>query len=101
LSGRSNPDLARGLLFKCYVTSLEDQFEFVQMAWVNSDDFSQPDAGIDAIIGQSGQDTARFVGAAPLSRIAARKPEINFGRFVKMEGGEYFFSPSIPAIRGL
>lgn len=101
LSGRSNPDLARGLLFKCYVTSLENQFEFVQMAWVNSDDFSQPDSGIDAIIGQSAEDSPRFVGAVPLSRDGARKPKINFGRFVKMEGGEYFFSPSIPAIRAL
>jgi hypothetical protein len=27
--------------------------------------------------------------------------EIDFGRFVKMEGGEYFFSPSIPALRTL
>jgi Dyp-type peroxidase family len=101
LSGRSNPDLARGLLFKCYVTSLEDQFEFVQIAWVNSDEFSQKGAGVDAIIGQSAQDSPRFVGAAPLSRAVNRKPEINFGRFVKMEGGEYFFSPSIPAIRAL
>jgi Dyp-type peroxidase family len=100
-SGRSDPDHARGLLFKCYVTSLEDQFEFVQMAWANSADFSQERTGIDAIIGQSVNDPADFLGAAPVSKDETKKPQFNFHRFVKMEGGEYFFAPSIPAIRSL
>ena len=68
---------------------------------VEEPDFSQPGAGIDAIIGQSAQDPAPFLGAAPLSRDVNRKPQLHFNRFVKMEGGEYFFSPSIPAIRAL
>jgi len=29
-----------------------------------------------------------------------RKPQLTIGRFVTMEGGEYFFAPSIPAIKG-
>ena len=92
---------ARGLLFKCYVTSLEDQFEFVQQAWVNSADFSQPGTGIDAIIGQSTVEPTPFLGAAPTSKDTARKPQLSFSRFVSMQGGEYFFAPSLSAIRGL
>ncbi|HEV7804209.1 MAG TPA: Dyp-type peroxidase [Solirubrobacteraceae bacterium] len=103
LSGSSstNPSNARGLLFKSYVTSLDDQFEFVQQAWVNNPDFSQPDAGVDPIIGQSDDDTAPFLGAAATSGDATKKPQLSMGHFVTMEGGEYFFAPSITAIESL
>ena len=99
-TGRSDLAHARGLLFKCYVTSLENQFEFVQEAWVNSADFSQPGAGIDAIIGQFAVEPAPFLGAAPISKTADKKPQLSFTRFVAMQGGEYFFAPSISALRG-
>ncbi|MGT2480927.1 hypothetical protein ACU4GR_23655 [Methylobacterium oryzae CBMB20] len=40
LSGTSNGGThTRGLLFKCYVTSIENQFEFVQQQWSNAADF--------------------------------------------------------------
>ena len=102
LSGTSaGGDLARGLLFKCYVTSLENQFEFVQQSWCNNADFSQPGSGIDPIIGQTPPGTSRpFLGAAPNTHNAANKAAIaNLGLFVEFQGGAYFFSPSIPAIR--
>jgi len=101
LSGHSNPAHPRGLLFKCYVTSIEDQFEFVQQTWANSDDFSQPGAGIDPIIGQVAGHEAPFRGAAPRSKVPDKKPVFDFGRFVHMEGGEYFFAPSITALKAL
>lgn len=94
-------DLTRGLLFKCYVTSLENQFEFVQQSWCNNVNFSQPNSGIDPIIGQTAAGTARpFTGAAPNSEDPANKPHIaDLGLFVEMQGGAYFFAPSISAIR--
>jgi Dyp-type peroxidase family len=98
LSGTTTED--RGLLFACYVTDIGDQFEFVQAAWVNADDFSQPQAGVDAIIGQGGTSLA-WRGAAPFSKQPGRKPDLTFDRFVHMQGGEYFFAPSIPALRTL
>ncbi len=101
LTGHSDPGHARGLLFKCYVTSIEDQFEFVQKAWVNSEDFSQPGSGIDAIIGQSPVEPAPFLGAAPTTGDSAKKPQLHLDRFVTMDGGEYFFTPAIPALRDL
>jgi deferrochelatase/peroxidase EfeB len=101
LAGRSDPALSRGLLFKCYVTSLEDQFEFVQEQWVNAPSFSQPGAGVDPIIGQSATEPAPFLGAAPVSGDAGKKPQLSFESFVEMQGGEFFFAPAISALRGL
>jgi Dyp-type peroxidase family len=100
-AGHSDPAHPRGLLFKSYVTSLEDQFEFVQLAWANNANFSQPGSGVDPIIGQAPQEPAPFLGAAPFSKDAAKKPHLSLNRFVVMEGGEYFFAPSIPALKKL
>jgi Dyp-type peroxidase family len=87
----------RGLLFVCYITNIAEQFEDVQKDRVNNPDFVQDGAGVDAIIGQS--DTAGalpFTAATPF--VDGEKPKFDFKRFVHMEGGEYFFAPSLPAI---
>jgi Dyp-type peroxidase family len=91
----------RGLLFKCYVTSIKEQFEFVQSHWVNNENFSQPGSGIDAIIGQSSAASRLWLGAAPLSQNPTDKPTLHLHGFVHLEGGEYFFAPSIPALQAL
>ena len=102
LSGTSNGGThTRGLLFKCYVTSIENQFEFVQQQWSNAADFSQEESGIDPIIGQSQSALRPFRGAAPVSKDVAKKPDLDLKSFVRMEGGEYFFAPAIPALRAL
>ena len=101
LSGRSDRLYERGLLFKCYVTSLEDQFEFVQRAWINNPDFVQPGSGIDALVGHLDDGAQPFLGAAPRSMDAARKPQLSFDRFIEMQGGAYFFAPSISAMQNL
>jgi Dyp-type peroxidase family len=101
MAQKSDPAQPRGLLFKCYVTSLEDQFEFVQQKWVNNANFSQPGSGVDPIIGQAAVQPAPFLGAAPFSKNEAKKPKLSMNRFVNMDGGEYFFAPSLPAVKGL
>ena len=101
LSGHSSDDKKRGLLFKCYVTSIEDQFEFVQKTWCNNGNFVQPESGIDPIIGQSPNASNPFLGAVPTSNNAADKPSVNLRSFVHLEGGEYFFAPSLSAIKSL
>jgi Dyp-type peroxidase family len=98
LSGTTTED--RGLLFACYVTDILEQFEFVQRSWVNAVDFSQPETGVDAIIGQGGGNLP-WRGAAPFSKRPDHKPDLTFARHVHMQGGEYFFAPSIPALRTL
>ncbi len=90
----------RGLLFVCYVTNISEQFESLQEARFNNPDFVQPGAGVDAIIGQS--DTSRalpFIAAMPFGK--DQKPRLLLNRFVHMEGGEYFFAPSLSSIRRL
>ena len=91
----------RGLLFKCYVTSIDDQFEFVQQSWCNASDFSQETSGVDPIIGQSASVSRPFKGAAPISKDPSKKPDLSLKSFVHMEGGAYFFSPSITSLRSL
>jgi deferrochelatase/peroxidase EfeB len=98
MSGHSSHD--RGLLFLAYVTSLENQFEFVQQAWVDTGDFSQPGSGIDTIIGSTKLPHV-FLGAAPGSKDPDQKPTLRFPFFVEMQGGDYFFAPSLSALRGL
>jgi Dyp-type peroxidase family len=99
LSGHTTQQ--RGLLFKCYVSSIADQFEFVQQAWVDAPDFSQVDSGVDPIIGQPHTGTLPFRGAAPFSEDPTNKPQLQVAHFVTMEGGDYFFAPALDAIQSL
>jgi Dyp-type peroxidase family len=90
----------RGLLFVCYVTNIAEQFESVQKERANDPSFVQPDAGVDAIVGQSDTpDPLPFATAMPFRN--GERPILEFRRFVHMEGGEYFFAPSITTIRRL
>lgn len=101
LAGASDPAQPRGLLFACYVTSIADQFEFVQQAWADNANFAQPGSGVDPIIGQSADPTTPFRGAAPVSLDPDDRPQLSVSHFVRMEGGQYFFAPSTTALRTL
>ena len=102
MSGTSaGGDQTRGLLFMCYQTSLDKQFEFVQQRWADTTDFTQPGSGIDPIIGQSANVLRPFLGAAPFSGVAANKPTMQLKGFVHMQGGAYFFVPSIKELKAI
>jgi Dyp-type peroxidase family len=85
----------RGLLFLCYQASIIRGFEFVQAQWANQDGFPQAEDGRDPIISQDVADPGftlpRDSGALHLT----------LSRWVITTGGEYFFSPSIEALRSL
>ncbi len=95
---RDAADGEHGIVMLCHCASLSRQFEFVQQQWVNFGlDFN---AGNDScpIVGNH-PDGARFViavdpdsGRAPF--IASKLPQ-----FVSTRGGDYFFAPSITALR--
>ena len=90
-----------GLLFMAYNRELATQFEFTQQTWANNPTFpasGQP-SKLDPIIGQgpvAGQHWQK-----EWDNLAAGDATLSFQGFVKMQGGEYFFAPSLTFLRGL
>lgn len=85
----------RGLLFLCYQKSIQSQFEFVQQTWVNNPDFPQAGDGQDPVIAQSTQGPFR----CPMHK--GKPLQLNLNHFVTTTGGDYFFQPSISALKML
>lgn len=83
----------RGLLFLAYQASIERQFEHNQRARFNNPAFPHPGTGPDALVGQA--DGRRRVS---LPGTGGRPASISPSGFVKVTGGGYFSSPSIPAL---
>lgn len=99
-----------GLLFASFQSSIADQFEFMQTNWGNNTRFpNRPDAnpgvtGIDPVIGQVKPGDAiehTFSNVYNNSDAANQVPFNDFGKFVTMKGGEYFFAPSLTFFKGL
>ena len=76
----------------CLNTDIARQFEFVQQTWLLNRNFATSFDETDPLMGPEGGFTIR---EKPLRRIVAVKT------FIQMAGGEYFFLPSMPAIRYL
>ena len=103
----------RGLLFVCYQTSINNQFEFVQTAWANNPGFifnkvrpgtgTSLTVGFDPLIGQNvpadgpARSSDEPVPNYPTGsvRTTLQMPE----PFVVPTGGSYAFVPSITALR--
>lgn len=82
----------RGLLFMCLNTDIARQFEFIQQTWLLNKDFSTLFEEVDPLVGSDGWMT---VPEDPLRR------RIQIQTFIQLTGGEYFFMPSLAAIRYL
>ncbi|GAP93476.1 hypothetical protein SAMD00023353_13300010 [Rosellinia necatrix] len=96
---RSSDDkkLERGLLFVCYQSDISKGFQFIQKSWADNPDFPPKDGvkpGIDPIIGVG--EPREMVGAIP----NAVTETLGFdAKWVIPRGGEYFFTPSISALK--
>ena len=83
------------------MSSIVDQFEFVQRTWANSADLPEAGSGHDLIIGQRQE-----AGGARARRIRLADPSgkavtvRTLGDFVTPVGGEYFLAPPISAFAG-
>lgn len=100
--GSSGPDSLddgdHGIVMLCLCANLNRQFEFVQQQWVNY--------GLDS---NSGNDTCPMVGrhregakfVVPGDPAKDQAPFImkNLPEFVESRGGDYFFIPSLTALR--
>jgi len=91
--GPINDDRDRGLLFLCYQASISRGFMFVQQSWSNSPDFPQAGDGVDPIISQA-TDQRPFT-------LPPQNVHLTMARWVTTVGGEFFFAPSIPALKQL
>ncbi|KZV91225.1 peroxidase TAP [Exidia glandulosa HHB12029] len=92
--------LDRGLAFVSYQSQIAKGFRFIQASWANNEKFSfgknDTTPGFDAVIGanRGGQ---RFMSGYDIND--ASKDLSLLTDFVVSKGGEYFFSPSISALR--
>jgi Dyp-type peroxidase family len=91
-------DADRGLLFQAYMTSIEEQFEFLQQSWANFAQFpgvvvgDNRTDGPDPVIGED---------PAPVELRRAGRPDehLDFRRFVHTSGAVYAFAPSLSTLR--
>jgi Dyp-type peroxidase family len=86
----------RGLLFFCYQTTIENQFEFIQSKWVNNPNFPPFPAGVVA-----GQDPIIAQSPKGPFQLDPAKGNIEVKHFVTTTAGEYFFAPSISALQDI
>jgi Dyp-type peroxidase family len=88
----------RGLLGQFICASLIVQFEAIQYDWMNLGLQDPRLTGTnDAVVGNNDELFSSFTLPVGRSSITLR----GFPRFVHTRGGEYFFLPSIPALRHL
>ncbi len=97
-SGGSGTDAQaeRGLVFVAYMSSIENKFEFLSGAWVNSSFFPVSDAGPDPIIGAPQQ----FPTTCTLHRQQGNLA-IGFEPVVFTTGTLYAFVPPMSALKAM
>ncbi len=98
------PEGGVGLLFMSYQTHIENQFEVTQIKWADDPNFpphdSLPAPGRDPVISAAAVKGPQHCPVQWGDPDAKRMPE-NFGGFVTVKGGEYFFAPVIGDLRTL
>ncbi len=82
----------RGLLFACYQSRIEQGFQHMQQAWSNTITFPNENTGLDPIIGQGERPAKTSITDMAM---AVAPPQL-----VTLKGGDYFFVPSIDAMKG-
>jgi hypothetical protein len=102
-----HPEGGVGLLFMAYQASIENQFEFIQKNWLNDPSFPVQTTGNDPLLGQSndpvelwGNQNHNWRTTQAAGTALSVDCPIHFKDTITLKGGEYFFAPSIPTIKG-
>ena len=97
----------KGLLFMCFQADIARQFEFIQRAWVDNPNFPEfllfrgLNTGDDALIGQHPRAAQKWPLEWGRSGRFLGRNTFNFGDYVRLRGGEYFFTPSLSFLKNL
>jgi Dyp-type peroxidase family len=96
---RDAPEYGVGLLFMGFQSHIAKQFAFLQQMWASNPDFVRPKTGRDPLIGQraAGEDAGAQQWPAEWGK-PGTKP-FDFGGYVTLKGGEFFFAPSLPFLK--
>jgi Dyp-type peroxidase family len=108
--GEATTRHSRGLMFVCYQTSIERQFESIQRRYANNPEFvggkrrlggGPVTPGFDPIIGQApGNGSRQMDEPYPNYPAGSRRTTLVIPeQFVKLTAAAYFFMPSITALR--
>jgi Dyp-type peroxidase family len=85
----------RGLCFVCYQRSIREQFELIQCSWMNQEAVPEDGDGVDPVASQASPERKILVPGTAADPVHLPK------QWVTTTGGEYFFSPSIRALKQL
>lgn len=94
------PDKGVGLLFMCYQADISHQFEFLQRVWFDNPRFPEilSETGDCPLIGQDGNEPQKWRAGWGEDTDQSR---INFGDWIRLKGGEYFFAPSVGFLQSI
>jgi Dyp-type peroxidase family len=101
------PSPDKGLLFTCFQCDIGRQFEFIQRSWSDNPNFpeflllSGLNTGDDALIGQHPRASQRWPREWGRSGRFLGRRTFNFGGYIRLRGGEYFFTPSLSFLKNL
>ncbi|MGH9834942.1 MAG: Dyp-type peroxidase [Blastocatellia bacterium] len=90
-----------GLLFMCYQADIAHQFEFLMRVWFDNPRFPEivGNTGDCPLIGQDGDAPQNWRNK--WGDPDADETRINFGNWVRLKGGEYFFAPSVGFLQSI
>jgi len=85
----------RGLIFTCFVASLERQFETVQATWLNDGNVFKLGDDKDFLLAPEDPNGKMTIQGDPPAFLSPQPA------FVRLLGGEYLFQPGIAALRAI
>jgi len=102
--GKDSENEPVGLLFLCFQSDIEKQFEYMQRTWCNDDPDETFDArGLDPLVSQGKPREKNGEQVWPVKWGIQKqvRQDFPFSGFVELAGGEYFFAPSIGFLKNI